>query len=317
MDYRKIPEKIADRWPVKVLCVVAAIFLFAFHRLSEFHERNFSVPLRLDIASNLVPGSAYPQFVRISMRGTNSIYNISETDIEAVLNLSKYTEPGIYKAQILIQRKGNAADAEIPEIYAEPSELSVELDLRMSKSVPLLPNIHGFPEQGYEMVSYTLEPNQVMIDGPAKLLLSVTGLNTDIIDMQGRNADFSADVRIINPNQLINIRGETSALFNGFIKEYLVIKNLENIPVRIRGLNELYEAVLHPPVVSARINGVQSMLDGITAEMILLSVYCGAIDQIGIYELTVQPETDKKITIERIEPETVKADIRRKEEQAE
>ena len=312
MDYKKILAKITEKWPAKALSVVAAIFLFAFHRMSDLEERFFSVPLYLDVSANLVPGSNYPRNVRITLRGSNAIYQISETDIEAHLDLTKYLEPGLYKAQVQIQRKGSAAETGIMEINVEPLELTLELDTRMSKNVPVTPNFQGYPEQGFEMVSYTLEPNHAVIDGPEKLLLSITELNTDTINLHGRNADFSATVRIANQNQLIGIRGEGTAEFKAYIKELIVINNLDSIPIRIDALAEIFEAVLDPPAASVKIQGVQSMLDGVNAEIVSLSIDCSGISSAGVYELPLLAESHDEITIDRCEPEVIKVEIRRK-----
>lgn len=309
VDYKKVIIRLAERWPAKVISVVAAIFLFAFHHMSDFQERFFSVPLQLDISANLAPAANYPRNVRITLRGTNTIYHISETDIEAHLDLTRYSEPGLYKAQIQIQRKGSAAETEILEIIVDPSELSLELDARIAKNVPLSPSLQGYPEQGFEMVSYSLEPNQAVIDGPMKLLNSIAELSTDFIDLQGRNADFSVKVRIVNPNQLLNIRGDGMAEFRGFIKGLIFINNFDNIPITVTALAEGFEAVLDPPVASVKI---QSMLEEISTEMVLLTIDCSGISNAGNYELPLLAGSAKEIKVDRYEPETVKVEIIRK-----
>ena len=125
VDYRKILVRVAEKWPAKVLSIVAAIFLFAFHRMNDVQERFFSVPLHLDINSELIPSSTYPHNVRITMRGPNSIYHITETDIEARLDFSRFTEPGLYRVPVQIQRKGSAEETEILELIVDPAELSL------------------------------------------------------------------------------------------------------------------------------------------------------------------------------------------------
>jgi YbbR domain-containing protein len=313
VNYKKIIAKITEKWPAKVLSVVIAIFLFAFHRISDLQERFFSVPLQLEILGDLVPGSAYPQNIRISMRGTNNIYHISENDVEAYLDLTKYSEPGFYKAMVQIRRKGSASESEILEITADPPEILLELDNRRSKTVALTPNFQGFLEQGYELVNYNLTPNRIVIDGPEKQLVSISELRTDVIDLGGRNADFTAQVRIINPNLLIKIRGEQTAEFSGLVKELIVIDNFENLPIKVTGLDNRFEAVLNPPEASVKIQGVQSKLDAATAEAITLSVNCAEIKEEGIYQLPLVVTTEKEIIVERLEPELVTVTIKAKD----
>ena len=314
-DYKNILARITENWPAKVLSIVMAIFIFAFHRMSDIQERFFTVPLHLDIAGNLLPSSSYPQNVRITLRGSNNIYNISENDIEARLDLTKYSEPGVYKTQILLQRKGTAAETEILEISVEPAEVSLEIDSRMSKTVQLVPNFQGYLEQGYEMISYNLEPKQLVIDGPEKLLLLLTEIKTDFIDLRERNNDFITHVRIINPNQLIRIRGDLIAEFRCFIRELIIINNFNNLQINVKNLEDSFEAILDPPVASVRVNGEQSMLERINANMLSLSINCIDIREPGLYELPLLIETEAEVNIARIEPEIIKVEIREIETQ--
>ncbi|MDR0472994.1 MAG: hypothetical protein LBH43_04930 [Treponema sp.] len=310
VDFKKIQRQVSENWPAKVLSIVAAIFLFAFHRTNDFQERIFSVPLNIEIPANLVPSSSYPQNIRITLRGTNRIYDISPADIEAYIDFSRFSEPGIYKVQVGIQQKGSAADAGILEINADPAEINLELDNRVSKVIPITPNYSGYPEQGYEMVSFLLEPNQVIIEGPEKFLLTLFELKTEYIDLKSRKADFSEQVLIENTNPFISIRGDNTVEFKGFIKELILIKNLDRLGINVIGLNESFEAILDPPVALARIYGVQSMLD---SGMVTLNVDCSNITAAGFYELPLSASTQNNIGINRLEPENIKVEIKQRE----
>jgi YbbR domain-containing protein len=296
-----------------VLSVVAAIFLFAFHRMGDLQERFFSVPLRLDINSNLVPGSPYPRDIRVTLRGdANSIYTISEGDIEAYVDLTRFSEPGSYKVLIQIQKNGSAVEAETLEISLDPMELTLELDTKLSKHVPLSPSFQGYLESGYEMVSYTLDPNQVVIDGPLKLLTGVSELFTESIDLRSRNADFSSRVRIVNPNPLLVLRGDGTTEFSGFIRELIEIRNFDNLPITVKNLNTEFEAALENASASVRIQGVQNQFDDFDAQNII-SIDCSAIDEEGTYNLPLVVTVGSEFTVDRSDPETVRVIITRSE----
>jgi YbbR domain-containing protein len=317
VDYKKILTRISEKWPAKVLSVVAAIFLFAFHRMGDLEERFFSVPLRLDMSSNLVPGSTYPRNVRVTLRGdANSIYPIEEDDIEVYADLTMFGEPGTYKVLVQIRKKGTAAEAETLEISLDPIEISLELDTKMSKYVPLSPAFQGYLESGYEMVSYTLEPNQVVIDGPLKLLTGISELSTESIDLRSRNTDFSSRVRIMNPNPLLVLRGDGMTDFQGFIRELIEIRNFDNLPITVTGLDDAFEALLEPATASVRIQSVQNQLDDFDAQNIL-TIDCSAVNEEGSYDLPIIVTVGSELTVDRSEPETVRVTITRKGEEGE
>jgi YbbR domain-containing protein len=313
VDYKKILARIAEKWPAKVLSVVVAIFLFTFHRMGELQERLFSLPLRIDLHSNLTPGSSYPRNVRVSLRGdADSLYLVTEDDFEAYVDFSAYSEPGTYKAPVRIQKKGASAEMETLEISSDPMELSLELDTKISKYVPLTPNFQGYLESGYEMVSYILEPNQVVIDGPMKLLVNISELATEAIDLNSRNADFSSRLRIMNPNPLLIIRGDGMTEFSGFIRELIMIKSFDDLPIETSGLDENLEAVLNPPAASVRLHGVQELLDSPEAAPVL-SVDCSSIDEPGTYTLPLVVTAAAELTVDRLEPETIEILVTLKE----
>ena len=318
VNYKKILARAAEKWPAKVLSVVAAIFLFAFHRINELQERFFTVPLHLDIGTELIPSSAYPQNVRIIMRGTNIIYHITETDIEAHLDCTRFTEPGLYKVPVQLRRNGSAAETDFLELTVEPAELSLELDIRMTKNVPLTPSFQGYLEPGFEMVSFTLEPNQAVIDGPMKLMSGVSEISTDFIDLRGRNNDFAVRVGVVNPNPLLSIRGDGTTEFRGLISELIVVRNIEKLPIGVLGIDELFETVLSPPEASLRVHGVMSVLDALNAESTVLriNVDCGGLREAGVYELPLLVTAADGLDVERVEPERITVELHLKKEQS-
>ncbi|MDR2766744.1 MAG: hypothetical protein LBB82_00295 [Treponema sp.] len=301
MDWKKLLARITQNWPAKVLSVVAAIFLFAFHRMGDLQERSISVPLNLEVNGALVPSSPYPRNIRVILRGdATTIYPIDEDDIEAFLDLTQQDEPGSYRAQVQIQKKGTAAAVEDLEITVDPMEIAVDLDRRLSKPVPLTPSFQGYLETGYELVSYTLEPDSVTIDGPLKLLSGVAELSTEPIDLRGRSSDFSARVRIVNPNPLFLIRGDRMTEFSANIRELILINSFETIPVAVTGLPAGLQAS-GTYTASIRIEGVQHEIETLDTSAIL-SVDCSLVTEAGEYTLPVTAALDSKFEISRIDP---------------
>jgi YbbR domain-containing protein len=311
----KLLAKVAENWPAKVLSVALAIILFVFHRMSMLEERFFSVPLQVETSGHLVPSSSYPRMIRVSLRGdANSIYPIVEDDIEAYIDLTKYTDPGRYRAPVQIRRKGTAQGVDALEIGVDPLEVSVELDQRISKYVPLTPNFQGHLEPGYELVSYTLEPAQAVIDGPLGLVGGIFELSTDFIELSGRNADFSATVRILNRDPLMVIRGNGTAEFRGFVRELIIIQNFDNLPIEINGLRDPFVAEPELSFGSVRLEGGQNDFEGDTAAGIVLSLDCSGITGEGIVILPLSVLIPPMFTLIRADPEQVMVQVRRKPE---
>jgi YbbR domain-containing protein len=307
---RKLFAQAVKNWPAKVLSVVLAIVLFIFHRMSILEERFFSVPLNIETAGDLIPSSSYPRMVRVTLRGdANSIFPIAEEDIEAYLELDSYTEAGNYRALVEIRKKGTAMGVDPLEIGVDPLEISVELDRKVSKSVPLIPRYQGYVESGYELVSYALEPTQVVIEGPSKLVTGISELATEYVELSGRNTDFSATVRILNRESRILIQGNGTAEFKAFIREAIMLRTLDELPIEVTGLEDSLRAEPEVSVGSIRLEGAQKDIEAYTPEGTILILDCSGITKTGEYTIPVQINIPPQFALTRSEPEEVRVYI--------
>ncbi|MDR2245620.1 MAG: hypothetical protein LBE17_02930 [Treponema sp.] len=295
----KILAKIAANWHVKVLSVALAVILFVFHRTSLLENRFFSAPLRIEkMSGNLVHASSYPRMVRVTLRGeANSIYPILEDDIDVYLDLSKYTAEGVYRVPVQVRREGTALGVDPLEISVDPPEVSIELDRKISKYVPLKPDIQGELAEGYELVSRTLTPTQVVVDGPLRRMSGLSELYTGVIDLGGRSEDFTVTVHIINRDPLLIIRGDGITEFRGLVRQYIMIRSFEGLSIGIRGLSGDFEGTVAVETGNIRIEGPQSEIESFEPGMDILYVDCSLITEGGVYTLPVQADIPQSFTL--------------------
>lgn len=311
---RSLIAVIAENWQAKAIAIFMAIILFVVHRMSLLQERFFSVPLTVETDNALIPAGPYPGMIRITLRGdANTIYPIIEEDIQAYINFEKYTEPGTYRAPVQIHKKGTALRTETMEISVDPLEVVLVLDERLTKTAPVKPNFRGSVEPGYELGDYTLDPANVLLEGPAGLLADVKELSTEFIDLSGRSGDFSAALRLVNPEPLLIIRGSGLIEFQGVVREQLRVQNFEDLPIRIVDLDDKFFGVLEISSGFVRIEGGQTMFDRIQDQEVGLSVDCSAIDSAGEFPLPVSALFPETFTLIRQDPETVRIQILRRQ----
>jgi len=215
----KFLAKLTDRWHIKVLSLIAALVISVFHRINTLETRYFPVPLRIVSDGKLVPASTYAHIVKLGVRGeSNDINSIVEDDIEAFIDLNKYTDEGTYRIPVQIHRKGSALGLEPLEISVDPIEINVLLEDKISHYVNVSPVIRGNVAEGYELTSQFIIPTTVTADGPRSAMEVLYEFDTGIIDLEGRFEDFSVIVNIINNNPLINIRGNNMLEYRGTIR---------------------------------------------------------------------------------------------------
>lgn len=306
MNSRKLLAQAVEKWPAKMLSVAVALILFVFHRMSTLESRFFSVPLQLETSSDLIPASSYTRIVRVSLRGdANSIYPIMEDDIEAYVDLKKYTADGWYRSPVQIRKKGSALGVEPLEISVDPLEISLRLERKAGKTVPLIPSVRGAVESGYELVSQSLSPVHVSIEGPLSVLESLPELYTDEIDLGGRNESFSMMVNILNRDPLVVLRGNGAAEFRAVIRAEIPVRNINGIPITMKGLAPVFRADIGGRTGSVRFEGKRDLLDRFAPAPGLLSVDCSALKEPGTYTMPVAIDSPDGLVPVRREPEEI------------
>ncbi|MCL2093319.1 MAG: CdaR family protein [Treponema sp.] len=286
---KKLFVRAVENWPAKILSVALALLIFVFHRMSTLEERLFFSPLHIEIHSTMMPSSSFPRMVRLSMRGeANSIHPIMEEDIEVYVDLQRFDVPGTYMVPVQWRRTGTALGVDPLQITVDPMEISISVDHRLSRFVPLTVSLRGQVDPGYVMTSHGLYPNQVILDGPAQLMDGITELFTEFVDLDGRQYDFTIPLGILNPNPLTQIRGIPSTEFSASISRIITVRNIPNVPVQLLGLASTLEAQGSPPAVHLRLEGEDhDLVNRFSLSPGFLRLDLGGITEPGSYDLPV------------------------------
>jgi YbbR domain-containing protein len=218
LNREKLLAKITEKWPVKILSLAAAVIISVSYRMSTLETRFFSVPLQIESSETLIPAVVFASTVRISLRGeADGIQPILEEDIEAYIDLTRYTAEGNYRVPVQIRKKGSALGVEPLEISVLPIEIPLLLEQRVTKNISVFPVLSGTVAQGYELTYQSLIPGSVIAEGPRSVLDSRLDFYTETINLDRRYDDFSIMVNIINDNPLISIQGNRMHEFRGSI----------------------------------------------------------------------------------------------------
>ena len=289
MNIRKLMVKMLENWPIKVLCIVIAIILFIFHRMSLFETRFFSVPLHIEHLGSMIPSNSYQNTIRVSIRGeSNTIYSVLESDIEAYVDMSNYQSRGTYLVPVQWRSRLNSHGLDALEITVDPMEISLVIDQRISKVVPLMANFQGQIDTAYAMTSYSISPDHVIIDGPAEMMTGINELYTDLIDLGGQRSSFNETVNIVNINPLISIRGEGRVEFSAIISRIVPVRNISMVPIAINGLEADLRAEIDTFYVSLNLESDnQELLDSFLIDPEFVRIDCSGILDAGTYILNI------------------------------
>ena len=106
MKIKQFTDKLLHNWPIKLLCLVVAIFLYIFHQASLVEHKNFVVPLKIIENGQVTHIQQVPDTITISVRALpEDISNIHQSDFEAILDLSTLTDAGEYTIPVIVNIK--------------------------------------------------------------------------------------------------------------------------------------------------------------------------------------------------------------------
>jgi len=220
MSSRELFVKITDKWPVKVLSLAAALLISLYYNKSTLGNRSFSVPLRIESTNSLVPADYFKPEVTIKLRmEKDDIYPTLEEDIEAYIDLSKYKSDDTPNIPVQIRKKGRVLGIEPLEITVKPTSFNIKLENKLSRNILIMPSFKGTVAEGYERTRESINPSTIIAEGPRSKIESLSEINTEPIDLNGRYESFTVLANIIVNDPLIITYGNKTVEYRAEIKK--------------------------------------------------------------------------------------------------
>ena len=302
MKIRNLFEKLTYNWPVKILCICAAVVLSFFYGLSKNEERYITVPLHLLVNDNLTTRNVQIQTARVTLIGREEdIFHIREDSIYVYVDFTEYSKEGEYKASIDYSFRDLAYEGMDIEVNIDPAYMTVELETKFTRNVEIDPVVTGYPKMGFDLTDLTTTPEVLEITGPRSTIEPIDKIKTANIDISGLDSNFNYRVPLMVPPGNITVTSGRFIEVSGKIGPTIIAKTFDNIDITFVGLNENLFIDQNSTKGSIRLRGTQLIMDQITQGDFTLMVNCSAITAPGRYTLpidTVLPLYVEKVSID-------------------
>lgn len=188
-------------------------------RLEQVSVRSFDVPISfVEIPRDLIITRANRDAVNVRLRGrVSQLRVLSAENLEATLDLSGSGQ-GEVSRRISPQALNAPQGVEVLSI--EPDRITLELEPRRQKQVPIRPFFVGElpPGYGFSLSDVTINPAAALISGPASLIVDVTEVATDRIILSGRTEPFRQRVAVVSDSPLVLVVDPGNAVVNVVIR---------------------------------------------------------------------------------------------------
>lgn len=145
----------------------------------------------------------------------------------------------------------------------EPSQITVTLEERLEKRVPVSAVISGEPAPGFEVEVRATTPEEVRIIGPRSQVAALERIPTSMVDVSGRRESFTQRVTL-NAGNLVEVIGPRTVELRIEIVESAATAQFDGVSVEV--INSPYRVDVNPEQLSVVLSAPQSVLDRVDVE---------------------------------------------------
>lgn len=288
MNLKQSIDKILHQWPAKVICLIIAIFIYIFHQVSLIDKKTFVVPLSIQENGLVMHISQVPNSVAVVVRtSSDNMKLISLNDINASINLDTIVEKGVYELPVNIIISDSIKALDPLEIRLKDDKISLEVDKKVFKYVPVQPTIVGEVSHGYYVDTVTVNPSTVKIYGPEFMVNSIDKVFTNRINVSNAEVSFSNETDIQNLNKVVSIEKEEQYSVDISVIPILIEKEFD-VPVEIVNVRSNLNIETNISSVKIKLAGPMNSLENYNVPRRSTQAYAGDIFEPGTYELPLR-----------------------------
>ncbi|MCR5400354.1 MAG: hypothetical protein K6E78_02015 [Treponema sp.] len=288
MNTKKLINAFTDNIVAKVVCLVAAILRYILHQVSVLEKKSFTVPLEVNsdaLYSNL---TSVPQFVKVTVRTkSENISSVTPSEIKASLNLNSFAEEGSYNVPVSISLSQSLMLLDPLELQVKPEFITVTLDEKIEKYVPVIPSVSGEVSHGYVIKSIEVIPSTVKITGPKKIVEKTNYIYSEKVNVKGAATGFSVKVPLDNINRLVTANEEEKFKVTVFITPAPSEQSFKGILPSLIHLDEKFITSGKLPPMSFTLAGTVPVMENFKLDSSCVYVDLSAVKAPGRYELPV------------------------------
>jgi YbbR domain-containing protein len=177
-----------------VALIAASLLWYAAtgKRRASISVRSTKANLTLvNMPSDLLLTSSVPDTVTLQLRGPLTLNPAASGRLEIFLDLA---EAAAGRSIFPIDVSGVRLPMEVEVIAVEPTEIEIELERVLLRSLALSPAVEGIPAPGFMVNFIQVEPTRITIQGPESRLSTLDNITTSPISVEGATGSVEAVV---------------------------------------------------------------------------------------------------------------------------
>lgn len=251
-----------------VILFVAALLVAAVYwgvTISEQKSINdFSVPVQFVNlpGDQVLVGPDVHKKVTVEVRGTpEMLKRMRPEDVEAKIDVSKL-KPGPQMYDISKENVRLPSSVELVKVM--PGVLHFTIDKKIKRSVPLHPKFQGRVADGYQILKWSIDPPDVVLQGPASILRRTERVDTQPVQLDSQDQSFQASVVPTLSDPDIEVLNPEPHTLRVQIGEKRMQRVITPVPIQVSGANRRYNVSVTPTSIKVMVDGPESVVKRLT-----------------------------------------------------
>jgi hypothetical protein len=190
----------------------------------------------LNLPKDLVIYNQYQKEISITLRGPRGIIQeVRNRPPSLSLDLSEAKPDTIV---LNTESLSFPLPSGISIVRMQPASITLSIDQLVERQIPIAAVTEGEVAAGYILKEISLNPDQILVSGPASVISQEQRLKTYVIDLKGLSHSTTFPVHLDLTPDFMELIGETTVVAKLTLADKLVEKKVRKIPINIRDTEE-------------------------------------------------------------------------------
>lgn len=296
--------------PLKLLCLVLAYLTWqAVRENTSFEIVVADIPVKVIAADGLAVLEQTAPEVSIRFRGArDDIRFVSRDQVAVTVDLS--TQPGRLRQTVKFTPRLVKAPSRAQAVQFDPPEITISMDRHVERVLPVRAILEGSLPDGVRLEKAVCEPAAVTVRGAEQLVRELELVQTVPISLEGRNSTFKTHAAVASGGRMWSVSPER-VMVELHLIEPQETRQLENLALRVQPEPDRDLAVrMEPERVRVVLSGSARRIQQMSDRDVFAYVDGAALTGPADYELAVRIQIPPGIRVDRIDPATVKVNVK-------
>ena len=308
----KMPDffvRLTDNLPIKLLAVAAAVLLYFSYQITTLDSKSFSIPLQVREGGSFALADDPPQYVRVTVRAKpEQTAAVQKGDITAYIDTSSVTASGVSSLSVKLGLKDYFTLMDPLDVQVKPNTISLHFEQNAAKSVPVKAFFLGSLPEGYEIVSQTVDPENVKIVGAQSVVDAVESVSTVGIDLQNKTESFTATVKIETDLRRVQVTDVQDVTVRVEIKAQALTRSF-SVRAQALNLNAGLELAKELDKVTLTLSGTKNALSSFTPGESAVQADFSDAHTAGIHSVQLRVNIPDEFSVVAVDPPVLEAEL--------